>query len=89
MFEMIKDTLKRQYKNWAMDSPHQHAIYFGTLILQETLWHNNDKLKELEAITFENVTAFIPLLIQYLHIEALVHGNVGHIVHILASILSY
>jgi len=83
MFEMVKESLGRKYKNWQMDSPHQHAMYYGSLLTQETLWHNSDKLKALEFIEFEQVRAFLPVLLASLHVEGIVHGNVAHTVHTL------
>lgn len=77
---MVKDELKRKYKNWHMDSPHQHAMFYASLLTQETLWHTSDKLKELENITFESVNGFVPVLLEFMHVEGLIHGNVGHAV---------
>lgn len=79
-FELVKDELKRKYKNWQMESPHQHAMFYASLLTQEVLWHTSDKLKELEGVTYESLNTFIPVLLEYLHVEGLIHGNVNYTV---------
>ncbi|KAJ3300130.1 Insulinase (Peptidase M16) [Borealophlyctis nickersoniae] len=75
-FKFIKEQLTRSYKNWAMESPHQHAIYSTTYITQEKLWTHEEKLAELEGITPEMIQNFYPHLLEAMYIEGLVHGNV-------------
>lgn len=40
------------------------------------MWTTAEKLKELDAITAEDLQAFYPTILSHLHLEALVHGNV-------------
>lgn len=39
------------------------------------MWTAEETLLELEAITAEDIQAFLPTLLSHLHMEVLVHGN--------------
>ncbi|KAJ3326456.1 Insulinase (Peptidase M16) [Blyttiomyces sp. JEL0837] len=75
-FKAIKEQLTRNYKNWTMEQPYQHATYFVSYITQEKLWSSEEKLEVLKDITAEEIQNFYPYLISQMHVEALVHGNV-------------
>ncbi|KAJ3035241.1 Insulinase (Peptidase M16) [Rhizophlyctis rosea] len=74
-FKVMKEQLSRSYRNWAMDSPHQHAIYYVSHVTQERLWTHEEKLEALEDITPEMIQDFYPHLLSQLHVEGLAHGN--------------
>ncbi|KAI8924023.1 Metalloenzyme, LuxS/M16 peptidase-like protein [Entophlyctis helioformis] len=76
-FERIKEQLLKQYVNFDMESPHSHAIFYVTLMTQQRLFTNAQKIDALSRITIEDVQAFFPRLMARLHVEALVHGNVA------------
>nr|KAJ3423186.1 Insulinase (Peptidase M16) [Polyrhizophydium stewartii] len=76
-FARIKERLAKSYKNFAIEAPHSHAIYYITLITQQRLFTHAEKLAVLGDITAADVQAFAPKLIERLHIQALVHGNVS------------
>ncbi|KAJ3416993.1 hypothetical protein HDV05_007475 [Chytridiales sp. JEL 0842] len=91
-FKAIKETLLRSYKNWYMEQPYQHAMYFVTYLTQEVLWTPAEKLQALQAITLEDVKAFYPQLLHKFYVEGLVHGNVSsaealELVNLIESIL--
>ncbi|TPX70225.1 hypothetical protein SpCBS45565_g01950 [Spizellomyces sp. 'palustris'] len=75
-FKFISEQVCRSYKNWAMESPHQHAIYYVSYLTQEKLWTHEEKLVELYGITPQHVEEFYPHLLEQMHIEGLAHGNV-------------
>ncbi|KAI8967298.1 Metalloenzyme, LuxS/M16 peptidase-like protein [Mycotypha africana] len=75
-FQLIKDQLCRSYKNFALEPPYQHALYYLSYLTQDKMWTNAEKLQELESITAEDIQAFYPTVLAQLHVEALVHGNV-------------
>ena len=75
-FQDIKEQLERTYKNWNMESPHQHAMYYVNYITQEALWHQQEKLEALKEVTIEKVERFAKDLFSYMFIEGLIHGNV-------------
>ncbi|CDH56832.1 a-pheromone processing metallopeptidase ste23 [Lichtheimia corymbifera JMRC:FSU:9682] len=75
-FKLLKDQLRRSYKNFALEPPYQHALYYLSYFTQDKMWTNAEKLRELDAITAEDIQAFYPTILSHLHLEALVHGNV-------------
>lgn len=50
-FEIIKEQQLRRYKNWNLESPHSHAIYYVNYATQSVLWHPDEKIAELEGKT--------------------------------------
>ncbi|GJJ71266.1 insulysin [Entomortierella parvispora] len=76
-FRLIQDQMDRMYKNFKLEAPHQHAMYYMSYLTQEKLWTQEEKLAELHDITPEDIAAFYPSLLARLHIEGLVHGNMA------------
>ncbi|KAF8931622.1 Metalloenzyme, LuxS/M16 peptidase-like protein [Dissophora ornata] len=74
-FRLIQDQMDRMYKNFKLESPHQHAMYYMSYLTQEKLWTQDEKLAELQDLTAEDIQAFYPMLLSRLHIEGIVHGN--------------
>lgn len=74
-FKLLKDQLRRSYKNFSLEPPYQHALYYLSYLTQDKMWTNSEKLKELDYITAEDIQAFYPTILSQLHVEALVHGN--------------
>ncbi|KAI7855111.1 Metalloenzyme, LuxS/M16 peptidase-like protein [Circinella umbellata] len=75
-FKLLKDQLRRSYRNFSLEPPYQHALYYLSYFTQDKMWTNAEKLKELDAITAEDIQSFYPTILSHLHLEALVHGNV-------------
>ncbi|KAH8549377.1 Metalloenzyme, LuxS/M16 peptidase-like protein [Umbelopsis sp. PMI_123] len=75
-FNLVKDQLSRSYKNFGLEPPYQHALYYLSYATQDKMWTNDEKLGELDAITAQDIQDFYPSLISHLHLEALAHGNV-------------
>ncbi|KAL1917702.1 uncharacterized protein VTP21DRAFT_3536 [Calcarisporiella thermophila] len=75
-FTFIKDQLRRHYKNFALDQPYQHALFYLSYILHERSWTQEEKLLELEKITAEEVQNFIPFIFSHMHFESVMHGNI-------------
>ncbi|ORX55207.1 hypothetical protein DM01DRAFT_1335502 [Hesseltinella vesiculosa] len=74
-FKLLKDQLRRSYTNFSLEPPYQHALYYLSYFTQDRMWTNDEKLKELDAITADDIQAFYPTILSHLHLEALVHGN--------------
>lgn len=74
-FKLLKDQLRRSYKNFSLEPPYQHALYYLSYLTQDKMWTNAEKLAELDHITAEDIQAFYPTILSQLHVEALVHGN--------------
>ncbi|KAL0093600.1 ubiquinol-cytochrome c reductase core subunit 2 [Phycomyces blakesleeanus] len=75
-FKLLKDQLRRSYKNFSLESPYQHALYYLSYFTQDKMWTNAEKLKELDDITAKDIQEFYPTILSHLHLEALVHGNI-------------
>ncbi|KAI7866288.1 Metalloenzyme, LuxS/M16 peptidase-like protein [Spinellus fusiger] len=75
-FKLLKDQLGRSYKNFALEPPYQHALYYLSYLTQDKMWSNEEKLRELENISAQDIQDFHPTIMSYLHLEALVHGNI-------------
>ncbi|KAG0266792.1 Insulinase (Peptidase M16) [Mortierella polycephala] len=76
-FHLIQDQMERMYKNFLLEAPHQHAMYYMSYLTQEKLWTQDEKLAELKDLKPADIEAFYPLLLSRLHIEGLVHGNLA------------
>ncbi|KAG2190397.1 hypothetical protein INT46_004590 [Mucor plumbeus] len=74
-FKLLKDQLRRSYKNFSLEPPYQHALYYLSYLTQDKMWTNAEKLAELDHITAEDIQSFYPTILSQLHVEALVHGN--------------
>ena len=67
--------LIRGLKNFQAEQPHQHAVYYNSVVLSERVWHKEELLGALPELTVRAVEDFIPRLLGSLHVECLVYGN--------------
>lgn len=74
-FNMIKEQTIRDYSNFSLEAPFQHAAYYLTYTLKEHMWKYDDLASELKDIHLEEVKSDYGLFLSRLHVEALVHGN--------------
>ncbi|GAA6001144.1 hypothetical protein JCM10207_007430 [Rhodosporidiobolus poonsookiae] len=75
-FQLIVDQLRRLYQNFGLEAPYQHAGFDASLLIQDLVWTVDEKLATLDEVTPANVQEHIGNVLERLHIEALVHGNV-------------
>lgn len=75
-FEILKELYGRSLRNFYAEQPHQHAVYFTSVVMSELLWTQVELLNSLEEVTLEKLTAFLPQLFSKMYIEGLVYGNV-------------
>ncbi|WFD22426.1 insulysin [Malassezia equina] len=76
-FEIIKDQVRRNYQNFDMEEPFQHAAYYSTYLLTEQMWTQHEKLQIIDDVKAADVQAYIPELCGSLFIDMLVHGNMS------------
>ncbi|KAF9353781.1 Insulinase (Peptidase M16) [Mortierella sp. AD094] len=76
-FYRIKDDVERQHRNSSFNNPNILATYYAKYLNSEKLWTYLERLEELQGITPEDLQEFIPELLDRLHIEGLVHGNMS------------
>ncbi|KAF5280052.1 hypothetical protein FQA39_LY18167 [Lamprigera yunnana] len=76
-FEIFKENYIRSLKNFAMEQPYQHAVYYLTVLLSEHSWTKQELLDATELLTIERLEQFIPQMLSKMHIECLVHGSMN------------
>lgn len=77
-FMILKDTYVRALCNFNADQPHQHVVYYTSLLLSQHGWSKEDLQNTAkEDLTVEALEAFIPLLLSRMHCKLLVHGSVS------------
>jgi insulysin len=74
-FEVIKEKMTRQYKNWGFQQPYYQVGDFSRWLVNENAWINPQYAAELPHIQLEDVKSFFPQLWQQIHVEVLAHGN--------------
>ncbi|RCI06352.1 Insulinase (Peptidase M16) [Rhizopus stolonifer] len=74
-FDMIKDEVTRDYENFFLEAPFQHATYYLSYALSNRKWTCDDLMSQLKEVELEDLKAFIPLVLSTLQTEALVHGS--------------
>ncbi|CAG2227488.1 IDE [Mytilus edulis] len=75
-FEIYKEMYTRSLKNFSAEQPHQHAIYYTSVLMSEFMWTKDELLQCVDEMTVEKLDAFIPQLLSKLYIEGLIYGNV-------------
>jgi insulysin len=60
-----------------MEQPYQHALYNNSCALEQTRFHNRQKLEFVETATPDMLRAYKTRYFSALHLEAFVHGNIG------------
>jgi len=76
-FAILKESYSRGLKNFQAEQPHQHAVYYNSVVISERVWHKEELLSALSDLTVASVTDFIPRLLANIHIECLIYGNCG------------
>ena len=74
-FNILKEAYTRGLKNFQAEQPHQHAVYYNSVVLSERVWHKEELLGALPDLTVQAVEDFIPRLLCSVHVECLVYGN--------------
>lgn len=74
-FKILKERFVRNLKNFAMDQPYHHAMYYTNVLLTDKVWTKDEILKEAENLTLDQLIAFKPRFLEAMHIEGYVHGN--------------
>eukprot|EP00741_Cyanophora_paradoxa_P011372 tig00020556_g10985.t1 len=76
-FALVKDQLRREYRNFFLDQPHQHAVYTTNVLLENARWHMNDYVAVLDETTPEGLQAHKAALVRQLFLECLINGNLS------------
>ena len=62
-FGVLKEAYSRGLKNFQAEQPHQHAVYYNSVVLSEKVWHKEELVGALDQLTVAAVTDFIPRLL--------------------------
>ena len=74
-FAIVHDQVRRNYENFDLEEPFQHAAYYSTYLVTERMWTQHEKLRVVNDVTAQDVQKYISELFQQMHVEMLVHGN--------------
>lgn len=74
-FHIVKDRYIRSYRNSEYQHPFSQIMEYTRHLTMEKTWISEQFLAELEHIQPEDISAFVPQLLQQNHIEVLAHGN--------------
>lgn len=75
-FEIIKERLIRSFKNFDYQEPFRQIQTYSRWLISEKGWANHQLLEEIQAVTAKDVRQFFPQILEQMHIELLIHGNV-------------
>lgn len=74
-FKIVKAKTVQHLNNLMYEVPYsQMSTHYNSLI-NERSWTNEEKLKVVEKISFEQLLCYIPTIYEQLYYEVLVHGN--------------
>lgn len=74
-FDVVKERARKTYKNFDYINPHQQVSTLSRMLRNERSWAPFEMLEALPAVTAEDLRSFISQLLQQMHLEILVHGN--------------
>ncbi|KAF9000402.1 Metalloenzyme, LuxS/M16 peptidase-like protein [Cyathus striatus] len=72
---IIKEQAKRDWENFFLGQSYTLSDYFGRYLLAERQWTLEEKLKELQSVTPEEVQSHIKTLLSEVNMRILVVGN--------------
>ncbi|GFO42674.1 insulin-degrading enzyme [Plakobranchus ocellatus] len=74
---IFKELHSRNLKNFEAEQPHQHAVFYTSMLTSEVLWTKDELLQALDDVNADNLQAFIKDLLSKMFIEGLIYGNVS------------
>jgi len=75
-FNVVKERIKRDLKNFEAAQPHSHAMFYMSYLLSEHAWEKSEILDALTDISLEKLRQFLPDFLGQMYIECLIAGNV-------------
>jgi insulysin len=74
-FDVLKKQVRRTLKNFSKNQPHAQARYFLDMSTVTPRCSLKEKLAVIDDITAKDTQEFLSRLLEYVHMEVLVHGN--------------
>jgi len=75
-FQFILASMQREYTNFFMEQPYQHAMYAFSYCTEVPRWHIRDYVEVSKTLTVKELNNFIPSLFDRMFVEMLAHGNI-------------
>ena len=75
-FAIVHDQVRRNYENFDLEEPYQHAVYYSTYLLTERMWTQHEKLRVVNDVSPHEMQEYIGKVFSRMHIDMLVQGNV-------------
>lgn len=75
--EHVKDIYFRKLMNFDLCAPHEQVKFFNLMLLAQKKWSKKELLNAINEPSASSLHAFIPYFLRNLHIEMLIHGNIG------------
>ncbi|KAF8043973.1 hypothetical protein BT93_A2068 [Corymbia citriodora subsp. variegata] len=75
-FAVIKEVVTKDYQNLKFQQPHEQAMYYCLLILQDNTWPWTEQLEVLPSIRGEDLANFFPLMLSRTLLEFYIAGNI-------------
>ncbi|MEY4640157.1 MAG: hypothetical protein RLZZ227_151 [Pseudomonadota bacterium] len=75
-FDIIKAEMIRGLQNAALQTPYVRLFQEAQALLINPYWSEEERIAAVQAITLDDVKAFVPQMLGNLRIDAFYHGNV-------------
>ena len=76
-FELFKDEMHRKLRDASKDTPYTQALTEVRTLLVNPTWSDEQLLTALNSLEFQDLTRFVPRLLDKTQVLALSHGNVS------------
>lgn len=76
-FAVVMDQVRRNYQNFDMEEPYQHAAFYSSYLLTEKIWTQHEKLAVIDSVSHGDVQKYVGWVQEQMHIEMLAHGNIS------------
>lgn len=74
-FEIIKERLRRRFKNLDFGQPYNQVGVYTRWLSSEKGYINDQVLAEFSHLTHNDIQQYFPQILRQMHIETFVHGN--------------
>ncbi|KAK1267709.1 Zinc-metallopeptidase, peroxisomal [Acorus gramineus] len=74
-FDVIKETVTKEYQNFKFQQPYQQAMYYCSLILEDHSWPWIEELEVLPHLRADDLANFFPVMLAKAFLECYVAGN--------------
>ncbi|KAK4755404.1 hypothetical protein SAY87_009161 [Trapa incisa] len=69
----------KEYRNLKFQQPYQQAMYYCSLILQDSTWPWMEQLEILPQLEAEDLSIFLPIMLSRAFLECYISGNIDRV----------